>query len=141
MDGQLAESVTPVNAKRRSSRHHEPLLAAFVAGATVGEAARQAGVSERTAQRWKANNADEVIATRRGMLDGLLDRVRNALPAALHRLETIAKDSQDEAVAVRASLGIWDIFGRVSDRMQLEERLSALEGAAHEREMHNGKGN
>jgi hypothetical protein len=94
----------------------------------VGEAARQAGVSERTAQRWKANNADEVIATRRRMLDGLLDRVRNALPAALNRLETIAKDSQDEAVAVRAALGIWDIFGRVSDRMQLEERLSALAG-------------
>ena len=37
-----------------------------------------------------------------------------------------------------AHLGIWDIFGRVSDRMQLEERLSALEGAAHEREK-NGK--
>jgi len=37
---------------------------------------------------------------------------------------------EQEAVAVRASLGLWDIFGRVSDRMELEERLAALEQAA-----------
>jgi hypothetical protein len=108
-------------------RYHELLLAAFVAGATVDDAARQAAVSRRTAQRWRAEHWPKVVAARRETLDGMLSRVRNALPVALERLETIAKNSEDEAVAVRASLGIWDIFGRVSDRMELEERVSELE--------------
>jgi hypothetical protein len=64
------------------------------------------------------------------MLDGLLTKVRAALPVALERLESIAKHSEDEGVAVRASLGLWDIFGRVSDRMELEERIAALESSA-----------
>jgi hypothetical protein len=127
---ELSQSVTPRPAERRSSRYHEALLAAFVSGASVGEAARLSGISERTAQRWKAQHWPEVLKARRTVLDGLLGRVRNALPIALERLESIAKDSEDEAVAVRASLGIWDIFGRVSDRMELEERLAALEQAA-----------
>jgi hypothetical protein len=125
---ELSESVTPRSVKRRLPRYHEGLLAAFATGASVGEASRLAGVSERTAQRWKACHGAEVLVARRGMLDGLLSRVRAALPSALERLESIAKNSEDEGVAVRASLGLWDIFGRVSDRMELEERLSALEG-------------
>jgi transposase-like protein len=124
---ELAESVTSRPVKRRLPRYHEALMAAFATGASVGEAARLAGVSERTAQRWKACHGTEVLAARRGVLDGLLSKVRAALPAALERLENIAKNSEDEGVAVRASLGLWDIFGRVSDRMELEERLSALE--------------
>jgi hypothetical protein len=123
----LAESVTPRSVKRRLPRYHEDLLAAFATGASAGEASRLAGVSERTAQRWKAGHGEELLTARRGMLDGLLSKVRAALPAALERLESIAKNSEDEGVAVRASLGLWDIFGRVSDRMELEERLSALE--------------
>ncbi len=126
---ELSQSVTPRPAERRSSRYHEALLAAFVSGASVGEAARLAGISERTAQRWKALHWAEVTAARREALDGLLTSVRRALPAALERLQSIAETSQDEAVAVRASLGIWDIFGRVSDRMELEDRLAALEQA------------
>ncbi len=39
-------------------------------------------------------------------LDGLLTKVRAALPAALERLESIAKNSEDKGVAVRASLGL-----------------------------------
>lgn len=126
----LSQSVTPRSVKQRLSRYHEALLAAFASGASVGEAARLSGISERTAQRWKAQQWQEVLKVRRAVLDGLLGRVRNALPVALERLETIAKNSQDEAVAVRASLGIWDIFGRVSDRMELEERIAAIEQAA-----------
>lgn len=66
---------------------------------------------------------------RRQMLDGLLSQVPNALPAALERLQKIAKESEDEAVAVRAALGLWDIFGRVSDRMELETPCFLLRGA------------
>ena len=36
-------------------------------------------------------------------------------------------------MAVRAALGLWDIFGRISDRMELEERLAALEQRAVQR--------
>ena len=100
---ELAESVTSGPVKRRLPRYHEALLAAFAMGASVGEASRLAGVSERTSQRWKANHRAEVFAARRGMLDGLLTKVRAALPAALERLESIAKNSEDKGVAVRAS--------------------------------------
>ena len=99
---ELAESVTSGPVKRRLPRYHEALLAAFATGASVGEASRLAGVSERTSQRWKANHRAEVFAARRGMLDGLLTKVR----AALERLESIAKNSEDKGVAVRASLGL-----------------------------------
>jgi hypothetical protein len=126
----LADSGAPRGDKVPVRRYHELLLAAFVAGARVEDAARQAAVSRRTAQRWRAEHWPEVVAARRETLEGMLNRVRNALPVALERLEDIAKNSQDEGVAVRASLGIWDIFGRVSDRMELEERLAALEQAA-----------
>jgi hypothetical protein len=117
----------PAADKGPTRRYHESLLAAFVSGASIGEAARQAGVSERTARRWKAGHGTEVLAARRALLDGLLTKVRAALPVALERLESIAKNSEDEGVAVRASLGLWDIFGRVSDRMELEQRIAALE--------------
>lgn len=121
---------SPGAAKQRPSRYHEALLTAFVSGATVAEAARQAGAGERTVRRWKSAHWDEVVAARRRVVEGLFTRVRNALPIALDRLERIAKDSDDDSVAVRASLGLWDIFGRVSDRMELEERIAALEKRA-----------
>jgi hypothetical protein len=135
----LACSDLPAGAKERGRRrYHEALLAAFASGASNAEAARQTGVSERTARRWRSKHNAEVLAARREMLEGMLSRVRGALPAALERLESIAKNSEDEAVAVRASLGLWDIFGRVSDRMELEERLAALELAAAARKENGG---
>jgi len=138
-DRDVADFGAPRADKRAARRrYHELLLAAFVAGSSVEEAARHAGVSRRTAQRWKPIHWGEVTAVRREALDGLLASVRKALPAALERLQTIAKESEDEAVAVRASLGIWDIFGRVSDRMEFEERLAALEQAAERKAEHGG---
>src|SRR5262249_47488493 len=130
----LADSGAPRSVRRPTRRpYHEFLLAAFASGGSVDEAAQQAGVSRRTAQRWRALHHQEVLTARREMLDGMLSRVRAALRAALERLESIAKNSEDEAVAVRAALGLWDIFGRVSDRMELEERLAALEQRATQR--------
>ncbi|MFN0062064.1 MAG: hypothetical protein ACKVPX_06070 [Myxococcaceae bacterium] len=108
-------------------RYHELLLAEFVAGSTVGAAARAAGVSRKTVQRWRGKHWPEVTVARREALDGLMARVRSALPTALERLDRVARESEDDAVAIRAALGIWDIFSRVSDRLELEERLSALE--------------
>jgi hypothetical protein len=127
---------------RRLSRYHDALLAAFVSGVTVAEAARQAGTSERTAQRWKARHWNEVQTASRGIVEGLVTRVRNALPGALARLEKVAKESEDDGIAVRAAVALWDIFGRVTDRMQLEERLAALERTTLDgRRAANGTGN
>jgi predicted DNA-binding transcriptional regulator YafY len=129
-DAEVTSPGTPASAKwRRAPRYHEALLGAFVAGASVEEAARQAGVSRRTTQRWRARYWDQVVTARGEVLDGLLGRVRRALPVALDRLESAAREAKDEAVAVRAALGLWDVFGKASERVEIEQRISALEQA------------
>lgn len=49
-------------------KYHERLMAALARGASVNAAAREAGVSERTAWRWLARHRDEVEAERRKSL-------------------------------------------------------------------------
>ena len=41
----------------------------------------------------------------------------------------VAKDSAQDAVAVRAAVAVFESFGRLSERSNLEERIAKLEAA------------
>lgn len=119
-----SNGTAPKHPAPRRSRAHELLLAAFVTGATLEQAARAAGVSPRTAARWKANpaNRSELDAARADLVETALASVREALPAAAQgvagavralgeavpaaakRLAEVVQDPEAEtSVAIRAS--------------------------------------
>jgi hypothetical protein len=125
----MAERDTPAsdNPGSRTPAYHAVLLEAFLAGSSVGDAARQAGISRRQCQRWRGRYWHLVQEARQEALDGLVARVRRALPVALDRLENTARAGEDEGTAVRAAMGLFEVFGKVSERVELDQRLAWIE--------------
>lgn len=111
----------------------EALAAALAAGSTLRDAARTAGVSERTAGRRAADpefrakveafRAD-LVAQALGKLAGLLADAAEALKRAL--------TCQSPAVEVRAATATFDQLLEVRDQTVLEERLRASEDQLRE---------
>ena len=127
----MADSDTPVKNPTVRRPYHERLVAAFIEHGRIGDAAKAAGVSRRTAQRWKAVPEwwAEVEAARGEVVQGALAVLRNGLPLTAERLVRIANESVIEAVAVRAAVAVFEAHSRLSERHDLEQRLAAIEAA------------
>jgi hypothetical protein len=128
-DGEMAGSDSPV---RRKARYHGALVEAFVAGAYVHEAAKKAGISERQAYRWLAENRDEVETAKGNLVDVALDELRRGLygsARSLNELAAGAKGHDGEVTRVRASMAVVEAFSKLAAMTSLEQRLAALEAS------------
>jgi hypothetical protein len=108
---------------------NEALLAALACGATVEGAARQAGVSRRTAQRRKADPDFS-----RQLSEARAEMVRRAsgglAAAALESVKTLLSlqaSANPPAVRLGAARAVLEIGMKLRETVDLEERLAAVE--------------
>jgi hypothetical protein len=106
------------------------LIAALVAGATHAEAAREAGVGERTVYRRLAEPAfrAELQRRRSQIVDNVLGWLVAASTEAVETLVRLQQPGAPAAVQLSAARAILDNMQKVRESAELEARISALEG-------------
>ncbi|HEV3341917.1 MAG TPA: hypothetical protein VG125_16235 [Pirellulales bacterium] len=111
----------------------EELILALAAGASVREAAEQAGVGERTVYRRLAD-ADfrRAVSEARGrMFDTAFGRLAGLASKAAETLERLM-ESEKPAVALGAAKAVLEVGPRLRESTEVEERISRLEDQADE---------
>lgn len=115
------------------SRAKERAIGALLACRTIADAAKVAGVSERTLRRWQkeAGFRDEYREARKRILESVLNELRRLSSDAAKTLGTIATSDDSPAGArVRAAEVILQTVLRGVEVEELSERLDQLERAA-----------
>jgi hypothetical protein len=112
---------------RRKADHK--LLMAFACGATIESAARQAGVSESTAQRRLDDPVfhQQLQALRADMIQRTAGALTAASTESVRTLLELQKPSAPPAVRLGAARSVLEIGIKLREAADLEERLSALE--------------
>jgi hypothetical protein len=153
----MAANVTPMAPVQRTPRYHAVLLAAFLRGATVDEAAAAARISRRQTLRWKGRYAATLEEARAHLLEAAQARLRDQLPenaeviadgarrlgavvpAAVARLAAILADPDADTTHVRLAAATvldasarqaavaFDVHHRLTEHHDLERRFAALE--------------
>ena len=112
----------------------DELILALAAGATVREAAEQAGVGERTAHRRLAD-ADfrRAVSEARGrMFDAARGRLAGLASKAAETLQRLM-ESDKPTVALAAAKAVSELGPRLRESTELKERINRLEDQAEKR--------
>jgi len=118
--------------------HKEPRLtgrqlaaiARLMAGDNVTRAAEACGIPRRTLTRWLAEETF-TRALEAAQTAAIADSVRHlagALSDASAAVIRLARESEDEAIRLRAALAVSSMFRELRDASDIEARLAALEG-------------
>jgi hypothetical protein len=112
---------------RRNADHQ--LLLALACGASVENAARQAGLSESTAYRRLADLAfrQQLQALRADMIQRTAGALTAAATEAVRTLLELQKAAAPPAVRLGAARSILEMGLKLREAADLEERLTALE--------------
>ena len=104
------------------------LAQALASGATVAEAARQAGIGERTAYRRLTNPAfrRRVAQIQHAMARRALGRMTEGMSLAAEKLLQLM-NTEDHRIQLRAARTLLDLGPRLRDSVELEARLVDLE--------------
>jgi hypothetical protein len=115
---------------KRTADHR--LLLALACGATVEQAARQAGVSESTAHRRmaEANFRRRLQKLRGDMVQRTAGTLTAAASEAVRALLDLLKPSAPHAARLGAARSVLDFGMKVRELAELEERITALEEQA-----------
>jgi transposase len=105
------------------------LLTALAKGASVAQAARQAGVSERTVyrRRQQAEFQERNDAIQKDMLQRVATLLTTATEQGIHGLVSLQAPSTPPSVRRAAARDILETGMRLREAAELEKRLSALE--------------
>lgn len=106
------------------------LLSALAAGATAGEAAATANVSERTVRRRLADPAFSVLVAeaRREVVETTLAKVTAGAVAAVATLVSLLNLDQPPTVRLGATKAVLEFGIRLRSEQEISERLAAIEG-------------
>jgi hypothetical protein len=117
---------------RRSS--DGPLLEGLAAGLTVREAATKANVSERTAHRRLADPQfrELVVRTRGEMRSRSVGKLADGSSRAVATLEDLLGAAYPPAIRLGSARAILEHTARMSETVELEERIATLEQAARQ---------
>ena len=111
-------------------QHTDALVTALAAGQTVAGAARQAGVSERTAYRRLADPhvQRQIREARAALFARALGLLSDALAAAV---ETLVRNlhADQPTVQVRAAMALLDQAAKLRASDEVERRVAELEAA------------
>jgi transposase len=106
-------------------------IAALLSERTIRDAAKTAGVNEKTLYTW-LNEKDFRAALRsaeKDILDGVTRRLSAGQTLALDTLEKLVKSARHESTKLRASVAWLEMSLKFRDMQDIEERLTALEAA------------
>jgi DNA-binding NarL/FixJ family response regulator len=118
-----------------TNRQHrrQTLLTSLACGATVAQAATQAGVTERTVYRYLADDAfrQELQSLQDEAIQRGAARLTAAAPEALKVLLEMQGSTMPPSVRRAAARDLWDLSQRHRETITLEKRLQNLENYAH----------
>ena len=129
----MSSSATARNVMTRSSAREEALIAALLAGRTVTAAAREVGISRKTA--WRLRQSESFQARYKSAKDDLLSsavaRLHREAQGFIDTLTTISSDpkAQPSARVQAAREGITALYKGV-ELFDLTDRIAKLEEAA-----------
>jgi hypothetical protein len=115
------------NGRSGKKEGHEALVLGLATGLSVPTAARQAGLSERTAYRWLSNPSfrRRVSRAREELHAAAVGKLLGAAAKAVNTLLGNLK-AKDRAVANRAALGILAHMARGVETVELASELAEL---------------
>jgi len=105
-------------------------IARLMAGDNVTRAAEASGVPRRTLTRWLTEDLFS-RALEAAQTAAIADSVRHlagALSEASAAVIRLARESEDEAIRLRAALAVVSMYRELRDAGDMEARLAALEG-------------
>jgi len=116
-------------AQRRPQKTDEALLTALVCGATVENAARQCGVTERTVYRRLRDPEFQrrLLEVRADMVQRTAGMLTAAAMEAVKTLLSLQKESIPAAVRLGAARAVLELGVKLREAMELEQRIVALE--------------
>jgi hypothetical protein len=121
----MLQNITPKQAKA---------LAALLACGKIGDAAKRAGVTDRTITRWLGEPAFRaaLLNAEGEAIDQATRQLLALQPAAIGEIESILQDSSNPAaVRLRAAQAVLDYLLKLRELRNVEERLAALEAAVN----------
>ena|SRR6185437_1139245 len=113
----------------RRKKNEEPLLLALACGATVEAAARQCGISERSAYR-RLHDPEfkkRLEKVRADMVERSSGMLTAAAGEAVRTLLALQKEATPAAVRLGAARAILEIGIKIRQMVELEKRLEELE--------------
>jgi len=105
-------------------------IARLMAGDNVTRAAEACGIPRRTLTRWLTEEPF-TRALEAAQTAAIADSVRHlagALSEASAAVIRLARESEDEAIRLRAALAVVSMYRELRDAGDMEARLAALEG-------------
>jgi len=115
-------------AKSGHDRGDEAFFLALAGGKTIKEAAKLAGISQRTATRRLSDPAfrRQIAEARAELMEKALGKLASAAAEAVDTLRKLLK-AEAESARLGAARSIIELAGRLRASVELEERLRALE--------------
>lgn len=123
------------NTENSITTKQQKAIAALLSERTIGAAAKKAGIAERTLYTW-LKDADFRAALRsveKDMLENVTRRLSAGQSLALDALETLIQKAKHESTRRQAAIDWLNLSLKFIDVLNLEERLTALEAAIHDK--------
>ena len=118
------------------SRRAEQAISALLTTASIGDAAQQAGIGERTLYRWLREDAPFQAAYRRAkrqVVEQAMTQIQQATGIAVETLLAVMQDPETPASArVSAAKAVLEQALKTVEIEDLESRLTALEAQIKE---------
>jgi hypothetical protein len=106
-------------------------ITALLSERTIGEAAKRAGVGERTLYTWLADPVfrSALKSAEKNVLDDVTRRLTTGQRLALDTLEKLIQSARHESTKLTACVQWLNLFVKYRDMQDIDERLTALEAA------------
>lgn len=122
------------NGRQKPRKGEAALLAALAAGATVRDAARQAGISERTASRCMEDPGfrQRVQEAKAEIVARAASQLADAATDAAKTLRDLL-EAEADSIKLGAARAILELGTKLRESVELEQRLAALEAGLETR--------
>lgn len=127
--------MTEENTEKVISVKQEKTIAALLSERTARDAAKKAGVSEKTIYEWLKNDAafrEALRSAERGVLEDVTRRLTTGQRLALDTLEKLIQSARHESTKLTACVQWLNLFVKYRDMQDIDERLTALEAAIND---------
>jgi transposase len=128
--------MSEVNTEKVITVQQQKAITALLSERNKRDAAKTAGVSEKTLYTW-LNDKDFRAALRdaeKAILDDVTRRLSAGQRLALDALAKLIQSARHESTKLRAAVAWLELSLKFRDMQDIEERLTALEAALHEKQ-------
>jgi hypothetical protein len=122
------------NSETGISTKQQKAIAALLSERTAKDAAKRAGIGERTLYNWLAEPAFRAAlrSAEKDILDVVTRRLSAGQSLALDTLETLIQKAKHESTRLTAAVSWLTMFMKYHELNDIDERLTALEEAVYD---------